>query len=108
MKPTPCKNCQCEYFCCTYKVKLSWWDIIKIKLTGHNNFWERDDNYKIIKQVNNYCYFLNKNKKCKIHKIRPKPCRTFPFLYPEIKNCQDFYKPWKKHQKLLQSSKKYQ
>ena len=104
MSEINCQNCSCEYFCCTYKVKLSWWDIFKIRIFGHKNFWERDFHHKTLKQKNNYCHFLE-NQRCKIHKIRPKPCQTFPFLYPEIKNCQDFYQSWKKHQKKIEKFK---
>lgn len=112
MKKINCQNCNCEHFCCTFKVKLTWLDIIKIKLKGYSNFWERDFEYKSIKLTNNCCYFLDKNQKCKIYSTRPKPCRTFPFLYSEIKNCQEFYQPWKKHQnkinQLLTNSKQKQ
>ena len=89
-----CQHCQHDHFCCTFKVKLTWFDIFKIKLNGYSDFWERDSQYKSIKSVDNYCYFLDKNKKCKIHSIRPKPCRDFPFS----QSCQELHSPWKKHQ----------
>ena len=97
MKKLNCQKCKYNCFCCTYKVKLTWWNILRIKLKGYSNFWERDSKYKSIKIINNYCYFFDKNKKCKIHSLRPKPCRTFPFLYSEITGCEEFYGPWKKH-----------
>ena len=30
-----CKNCKWNYFCCQLRVKLSFWDKMRIRLAGH-------------------------------------------------------------------------
>lgn len=73
-----CKRCG---KCCRLTPKLSLLEIIKIRLKGHKNFYEKGIRSRYMKmKPNKDCFFLERNIKtaCKIYPIRPKMCREYP------------------------------
>ena len=75
------KCIKCSY-CCTLKVKLSFIEYLRILLNGHRNFSTKNfKGEKVIKQINNDCFFLKRNPNgCRIYSIRPSMCKNYPGL----------------------------
>lgn len=96
-----CKK-SCGY-CCTLRVRLSLFDIIRIMRAGYKkkHFLEKDLRGKpVIKMVNGKCYFLHRKNgkaRCKIYEHRPKVCREYPFNHKGVKSCEELKNTrWKK------------
>jgi len=77
-----CNRCG---YCCTLRVRLSFLELLRIRLKGYKkkDFVVKDTKKRnCIKQLENQdCYFLiRKGEKtaCKIYNIRPKMCREYP------------------------------
>lgn len=75
-----CERCG---HCCTLRVRLSFFELLRILLRGYRDFTVKDmKGRNCIKQLENKdCYFLiRKGKKtaCKIYAIRPNMCREYP------------------------------
>lgn len=101
MKQLNCDGCADDHFCCKFKVRLGWFDVLRIRGKGFKDFWEEDGfKEKTIKLVRGRCYFLD-DEGCKIYSVRPKVCRKFPFIYPGVRGCGELHKDWKKHQKMV-------
>jgi|TARA_Y100000310_G_C20680087_1_gene815403 Fe-S-cluster containining protein len=107
-KPFTKKNFKCDRYCgeCCKKltVKLTKSDIAKIKELEFKEKDFVDDNLAHLNiffiKNDHGCFFLNENSNgkfsCKIHDIRPKTCRQYPFFGKNpkpIKSClpQDLY-----------------
>lgn len=81
-----CKKCNA--FCCTQikppVLKSERQIIIK---SGYEDCFKKidDDLYEIISKKDNECPYLDSNKSCKIHKIKPIFCRIWPVI-PRLKN----------------------
>ena len=90
-----CKRCG---YCCTLRVKLGLFDILRIMKAGYKkrDFLEKDlAGKKVIKKIKGDCYFLErkgKKTKCRIYDYRPRICRIYPFLNKNIKSCNDLRK----------------
>lgn len=82
-----CKRCG---ECCRLVPKLSILNILRIKLKGYKNFYEKGIKGRYMKMKSNGdCFFLERNIKtsCKIYPIRPKMCREYPSTDKNI-NCK--------------------
>ncbi|MFC1801425.1 YkgJ family cysteine cluster protein [Nanoarchaeota archaeon] len=73
-----CTNCKFDCFCCKMRVRVNFWERLKIKMKGYAGCFERDPANKwVLSFVRDQCYFL-KDGKCQIYSIRPQICRDFP------------------------------
>jgi len=74
-----CKRCG---YCCTLIPKITFFEMLRIMLHGHDNFTENDPKgIRCIKMNGKDCYFLERKDNttsCRIYPIRPKVCRDFP------------------------------
>lgn len=104
-KNIDCAHCPVGHFCCTLKVKLSFWDRMRILLhkgLRTKTYADRlfDESGWGIKLVNGDCYFLKRLPEgkafCTIYNARPKICRQFPHFFEDIKDCRDIVKKWKR------------
>src|SRR3989338_9711329 len=100
-KNIDCAQCPVGHFCCTLKVRLSFWDRIRIFLhkgLRTKTYADRlfDGSGWGIKLVNDDCYFLKRLPEgkafCTIYNARPKTCRQFPHFFEDIKDCRDIVK----------------
>ncbi|MFX1450464.1 MAG: YkgJ family cysteine cluster protein [Promethearchaeota archaeon] len=74
-----CGNC-----CLDTEMMLSNDDITNIinKVKPKNKFYEEKDGYLYLINYENRCIFFNVlDKKCTIHRYRPRGCRLYPFIY---------------------------
>ncbi|MGM5488872.1 MAG: YkgJ family cysteine cluster protein [Nanobdellota archaeon] len=71
-----CKRCG---ECCQYHVLLSDTDIERIGQGGYTDFYEHDNERKVLKRRQGYCIFYNNG--CSIYARRPKICRDYPFIH---------------------------
>jgi len=75
MMPSNCDRCA---KCCSLRVRLSFFEYLRILLKGYTGFTEKDiKGRKCIKMPLGKCFFLEGNE-CKIYPIRPKMCREYP------------------------------
>jgi Fe-S-cluster containining protein len=99
-----CGNCPVGNFCCTLKVRLSFWDRVRIFfMTGRRTTQYADrlfDNSGWGIKLDGDCHFLERPKNgkafCRIYKARPTICRKFPHFYEDVNDCRDIVKKWKK------------
>lgn len=88
-----CKRCS---YCCTLRVKLGLFDILRIMKSSYKRREYIEKDYKgkpVIKMIKGDCFFLDrKNKKCKIYEYRPKTCKIYPSFNKDIKDCKDLRK----------------
>ena len=99
-----CQKCQFDYFCCKLRVKTTFWERLKIHLTGRINFIEKDyKKRKIIKFKNNQCIFL-KNKDVKFTKSDLNPAENF-LLSKTVKKIKNIIKI-KEKQPIYQNNNK--
>ncbi|MBD3248413.1 hypothetical protein GF336_00020 [Candidatus Woesearchaeota archaeon] len=74
-----CKRCG---YCCTFRVRLSFFEYIKLLFLGYRKFTLKDNSGKrCLKQKENKdCFFLKRNgdkASCRIYSHRPKVCRYY-------------------------------
>ncbi len=78
----------CGLCCIQTEMLLSARDIKRIQLNYFNNstikdfFFKNEDGLYQMTNMENNCYFFNKNdKSCRIYDIRPKGCKFYPMIY---------------------------
>jgi Fe-S-cluster containining protein len=95
---------QCGH-CCTFPGGYVWLDLEEIQVIanqlemtvtqfGSKYLYKYRGKYSLIEKPNGHCVFYEKGS-CKIYKVRPTQCQTFPF-WPENCRSQDAWDNMKK------------